>query len=41
MRNSVMHPSRREYLSPEKLTRLEDYDAWLQRQVLGEENINE
>jgi DNA sulfur modification protein DndB len=41
MRNSVMHPSRREYLSPEKLTRLEDYDVWLQRQVLGEENISE
>jgi DGQHR domain-containing protein len=37
MRNSVMHPSRREYLSFEKLSRLEDYDRWLQRQVSGEQ----
>lgn len=41
MRNSVMHPSRREYLSFEKLSRLEDYDSWLQRQVSGEQQENE
>jgi DNA sulfur modification protein DndB len=36
MRNSVMHPSRREYLSNEKLNRLKELDSWLQKSVSGE-----
>lgn len=36
MRNSVMHPSRREYLSPDKLSKLEQYEEWLKKSVAGE-----
>ena len=36
MRNSVMHPSRREFLSPEKLSKLEEYEKWLKKSVAGE-----
>lgn len=36
MRNSVMHPSRREYLSPDKLNKLEGYEDWLKRNAAGE-----
>jgi hypothetical protein len=36
MRNSVMHPSRREFLSPDKLSKLEQYEEWLKKSVAGE-----
>jgi hypothetical protein len=36
MRNSVMHPSRREFLSPDKLSKLEEYEEWLKKSVAGE-----
>jgi hypothetical protein len=29
MRNIVMHPSRREHLGPEKLSKLKQYSEWL------------
>jgi hypothetical protein len=40
MRNSVMHPSRREYLSDEKLNRLKELDSWLQNSASGESDQN-
>ena len=32
-RNKVMHPSRRDYLGIEELSRLEDHESWLQGQL--------
>jgi DNA sulfur modification protein DndB len=36
MRNTVMHPSRREYLSFDQLTKLQEYDEWLQKSISGD-----
>lgn len=41
MRNTVMHPSRREYLSFEKLAQLNTYWDWLQQQIESRDSAAE